>query len=46
MASSEAGIHGLAHPFTDGCHADEIITLIRDAGAFGVPCAVLKASTR
>jgi imidazolonepropionase-like amidohydrolase len=40
----EAGIDGLAHLFMDGPHTDEIITLIRDSGAFVVPCVVLNAS--
>lgn len=39
----EAGIDGLAHLFVEP-HTDEIITLIRDAGAFIVPCTVLNAS--
>ncbi|WP_405808976.1 amidohydrolase family protein [Streptomyces sp. NBC_01520] len=40
----EAGIDGLVHLFMDGPHTDEIITLIRDSGAFVVPCVVLDAS--
>ncbi|MFI5704003.1 amidohydrolase family protein [Streptomyces xanthochromogenes] len=40
----EAGIDGLVHLFMDGPHTDEIITLIRDSGAFVVPCVVLNAS--
>ncbi|MFC8076855.1 amidohydrolase family protein [Streptomyces sp. NPDC057307] len=40
----DAGIDGLVHLFMDGPHTDEIITLIRDSGAFVVPCVVLNAS--
>ena len=40
----EAGIDGLAHLFMDGPHTAEIIGLIRDSGAFVVPCVVLNAS--
>ncbi|MGW8329176.1 amidohydrolase family protein [Streptomyces sp. NPDC055897] len=40
----EAGIDGLVHLFMDGPHDDEIIALIRDSGAFVVPCVVLNAS--
>lgn len=40
----EAGIDGLVHLFMDGPHTDEIITLIKDSGAFVVPCVVLNAS--
>ncbi|MEV6717561.1 amidohydrolase family protein [Lentzea sp. NPDC051208] len=39
----EAGIDGLAHVFVEP-HDDEIIALIKDAGMFVVPCAVLNAS--
>ncbi|MYV51073.1 amidohydrolase family protein [Streptomyces sp. SID3212] len=40
----ESGIDGLVHLFMEGPHTEEIITLIRDAGAFVVPCVVLNAS--
>ncbi|SFR03904.1 Imidazolonepropionase [Lentzea waywayandensis] len=39
----EAGIDGLAHLFVEP-HDDEIIAMIKDAGMFVVPCAVLNAS--
>ncbi|MDX8050853.1 amidohydrolase family protein [Lentzea sp. BCCO 10_0798] len=39
----EAGIDGLAHVFVEP-HNDEIIAMIKDAGMFVVPCAVLNAS--
>ncbi|MFJ6054220.1 amidohydrolase family protein [Streptomyces sp. NPDC092307] len=39
----EAGIEGLVHLFVEP-PTDEIITLIKDAGIFVVPCAVLNAS--
>ncbi|MET7457972.1 amidohydrolase family protein [Streptomyces sp. NPDC005574] len=40
----EAGIDGLVHLFMDGPHTEEIISLIRDADVFVVPCVVLNAS--
>jgi imidazolonepropionase-like amidohydrolase len=40
----EAGIDGLVHIFMDQPHTDEIIGLIKDSGAFVVPCIVLNAS--
>ncbi|NGO75483.1 amidohydrolase family protein [Streptomyces sp. YC504] len=40
----EAGIDGLAHLFMDRPHTDEIIGMIKDSGAFVVPCVVLNAS--
>ncbi|MEV8633597.1 amidohydrolase family protein [Streptosporangium sp. NPDC051023] len=40
----EAGVDGLAHLFMDRPHTDEIITMIKDAGMFVVPCVVLNAS--
>ncbi|MGW4758730.1 amidohydrolase family protein [Streptomyces chartreusis] len=39
----EAGIDGLVHLFVEP-PTDEIITLIKDAGVFIVPCTVLNAS--
>jgi imidazolonepropionase-like amidohydrolase len=39
----EAGIDGLAHLFVEP-HTDEIVALIKDSGAFVVPCTVLDAS--
>jgi imidazolonepropionase-like amidohydrolase len=39
----EAGIDGLAHLFVEP-HDDEIIAMIKDAGMFVVPCAVLNGS--
>jgi imidazolonepropionase-like amidohydrolase len=39
----EAGIDGLAHLFVEP-HDDEIIAMIKDAGVFVVPCAVLNGS--
>ncbi|MDX8034162.1 amidohydrolase family protein [Lentzea sp. BCCO 10_0856] len=39
----EAGIDGLAHLFVEP-HTDEIIAMVKDAGMFVVPCAVLNAS--
>ncbi|MCX2946956.1 amidohydrolase family protein [Lentzea sp. NEAU-D7] len=39
----EAGIDGLVHVFVEP-HDDEIIAMIKDAGMFVVPCAVLNAS--
>ena len=39
----EAGIDGLAHLFVEP-HDAEIISMIKDAGMFVVPCAVLNAS--
>jgi imidazolonepropionase-like amidohydrolase len=40
----EAGIDGLAHLFVDRAHTDEVIGLVRDSGAFVIPCVVLNAS--
>ncbi|WP_370934762.1 amidohydrolase family protein [Amycolatopsis sp. cg13] len=40
----EAGIDGLAHVFMDQPHTDEIISLVKDAGMFVVPCISLNAS--
>jgi imidazolonepropionase-like amidohydrolase len=40
----EAGIDGLVHLFMDQPHSDEIISMIKDAGVFVVPCVVLNAS--
>ncbi|MEW2065458.1 amidohydrolase family protein [Streptomyces sp. NPDC007346] len=40
----EAGIDGLAHLFMDQPHTDEIISMIKNSGAFVVPCVVLNAS--
>lgn len=40
----DAGIDGLAHLFMDQPHTDEIIRMIKDSGAFVVPCVVLNAS--
>lgn len=40
----EAGIDGLAHLFMDQPHTDEIISLVKNAGVFVVPCVVLNAS--
>jgi len=42
--AAEAGIDGLVHIFMDQPHTDEIITLIKEAGMFVVPCIVLNAS--
>ncbi|HTX71114.1 MAG TPA: amidohydrolase family protein [Thermoleophilia bacterium] len=39
----EAGIDGLAHVFVEP-HTDEIISMIKDSGAFVAPCVVLDAS--
>lgn len=39
----EAGIDGLAHLFVEP-HDDQIISMIKEAGMFVVPCAVLNAS--
>ncbi|MGV9299205.1 amidohydrolase family protein [Amycolatopsis sp. NPDC003676] len=40
----EAGIDGLAHVFMDQPHTAEIISLVKDAGMFVVPCISLNAS--
>ena len=40
----EAGIDGLVHLFMDQPHTDEIVSMIKDAGVFVVPCVVLNAS--
>ncbi|MBB1154058.1 MULTISPECIES: amidohydrolase family protein [Amycolatopsis] len=40
----EAGIDGLAHVFMDQPHTAEIISLVKDAGMFVIPCISLNAS--
>ncbi|WP_033292089.1 amidohydrolase family protein [Amycolatopsis jejuensis] len=40
----EAGIDGLAHLFMDRPHTGEIVSLIKAADVFVVPCVVLNAS--
>ncbi|MGW4401112.1 amidohydrolase family protein [Amycolatopsis nivea] len=42
--AAEAGIDGLAHVFMDQPHTAEIISLVKDAGMFVVPCISLNAS--
>ncbi len=40
----EAGIDGLAHVFMDQPHTAEIVSLVKDAGMFVIPCISLNAS--
>ncbi|MDT7697966.1 MAG: hypothetical protein QOJ30_291, partial [Pseudonocardiales bacterium] len=42
--AAEAGIDGVAHVFMDRPHTAEIISLIKDAGMFIIPCISLNAS--
>ncbi len=42
--AAEAGIDGVTHVFMDQPHTAEIISIIKDAGMFVIPCITLNAS--
>ncbi|MEU5825879.1 amidohydrolase family protein [Streptomyces sp. NPDC047803] len=42
--AAQAGIDGLTHVFMDQPHTAEIISIIKDAGMFVIPCITLNAS--
>ncbi|MFH9748511.1 amidohydrolase family protein [Streptomyces anulatus] len=42
--AAEAGIDGVTHVFMDQPHTAEIISIVKDAGMFVIPCITLNAS--